>query len=154
MQKKIVTFVGDKEVGKSSIISQIVYKEFSQRLQYDVCKFVRDDVFYEISHNQHPNQSKNVTSNIIVYVYCWDKPESYRWVEKSLKNHPKGIPAIVVCNKIDLIGGHTWDEFGLERVFVSAKENRNIHYLFDKIHSTQISVDHHDVDESSCCAVL
>ena len=165
MKKKVVTFVGDKGVGKSSIISQIVYKVFPQTVHFDlkdICRFQREDSVYEFRYipptPNHLSSKKVFSSDMIVYVYSWDNPASYRWVETSLCQHPRGIPIIVVCNKVDLIGemGQSLlcdDSNEQQKVFVSAKEGTNISNLFAKIHSYEANATI-TMHKNSCCVLL
>jgi len=164
MKKKIVTFVGCQEVGKSSIISQIVYKVFPQTFHSelkDVCTYHRDDTLFEFRYTAptEKNMSKHKMgeSHLIIYVYAWDDPRSYRWIQKYLHLHPKGIPSLLVCNKIDLMGelGEIFlcnNHFGQERIYTSAKESKNISLLFDKIQSMETN--DLAIQNKSCCVIL
>lgn len=165
MKQKTVSFVGSKGVGKSSIISQIVYRIFPETHHKDlkhICKYQRADTVYEFrcinSEHMKSSQTHLRHSHMIVYVYAWDDPSSYRWVQTHLQRHPKGVPAIVVCNKIDLSGncGETFlanDGFCLQRLFLSAKEDMYISHLFRVIESVgKYSIP--TVQRNACCLIL
>lgn len=159
-----IAFVGFSGVGKSSLMSQLIYKIFPTKPcgeLKDCCHFERDGYkwkfFYTSGLSNKGGDSMRYYSvqlcDLIVYTYAWDNIVSRNWLKTIMKNHPSGKPAIFVCNKMDIIFSdmdcsfatdslgweHGQNQFGVPCVFVSAKEGTNIAKLYNTIFSISTS---------------
>lgn len=173
MQHKRVAFVGMSDVGKSSIISRIVNGIFpttSRPMFKEVSHLQRNDTVFELHYTSGASNSCDAAlrkdtmqlCDIIVYVHAWDNPSSMRWLRSIIAHHPRGVPALLVCNKVDILGpldetsvGNQDPECDMPHIFVSAKDDIKISSLLQKLLS--IHIDKHIEKKECinvCCEIL
>jgi len=173
METKRVAVVGMTDVGKASIISRMVYGVFPSLLHpmfNEVSLLQKNDTLFEFHYtsglsNSHAAALRNKTMqicDIILYVYSWDNPWSLRWLRSIIADHPRGVQAVLVCNKIDILGtddetsvGNNYTESDMPHLFVSAKEDIKISHLLRKLSS--IPLHKHIKQKESrnvCCEIL
>lgn len=155
-----LVFVGDSNVGKTSIISRFMYDHFDEN--YDATigidflakthtvneKTVRlqlwDTAGQERFRSLIPSYIRD--SSVAVVVYAINNEESFRavkkWVEEVRNEREDSVIIFIVGNKTDLDtqrrvsvneGRNKARELGAHFIETSAKENTNINALFDKI---------------------
>jgi len=155
-----LVFVGDSNVGKTSIISRFMYDHFDQN--YDATigidflakthtvkdKTVRlqlwDTAGQERFRSLIPSYIRD--SSVAVVVYAVDNPDSFnavdKWIDEVKAERENQVIIFIVGNKTDLESQRRihWRE-GSEKaekheayfLETSAKENKNINLLFDEI---------------------
>jgi len=155
-----LVFVGDSNVGKTSIISRFMYDHFDEN--YDATigidflakthtvkeKTVRlqlwDTAGQERFRSLIPSYIRD--SSVAVVVYAINDPESFRavdkWVDEVRAEREEQVIIFVVGNKTDLEaerrispadGSNKAKQLGAFFMETSAKENDNINELFDNI---------------------
>lgn len=164
-----MVLVGNSGVGKSSLLQRYAKNSFDAgyvstigvdfevktvRMHDKVAKMqLWDTAGQERFHNITTAYYRG--SDCIVIVYDVSSRESFlavpRWVEDVRRYGPKTVQMLLVGNKCDLTQSHhqravTFDEgrqmaetYNCEFLETSAKENTNVHLVFDEIVETSIN---------------
>ncbi|KYR02228.1 mitochondrial GTPase [Tieghemostelium lacteum] len=114
-------FIGDKGVGKTTIISSLINEYFSENVPSVIPEIIipnQDQIFRIVDSDNSDQTQRDLEikrSDAIIMVYSIDRIDTFmnirmKWLPlvKSLKNHQ--IPILILGNKLDLVNDDQYEK--------------------------------------------